>query len=85
MVVPSSLNEGNIHVEEQHLIPNPLALVTTMSDTPTAPNNIVLYWYPASPYGRRVTWYLALRKIKYAECVRSNPTPNKKAKNTHKN
>jgi hypothetical protein len=35
-----------------------------------APNGIVLYWYKASPYGRRVAWYLALRNIAYAQCVR---------------
>ena len=32
-------------------------------------NGIVLYHYSFSPYARRVTWYLALRGIGYAECV----------------
>jgi glutathione S-transferase len=35
------------------------------------PNNgIVLYHYSFSPYARRVIWYLALRGIDYAQCVR---------------
>ena len=39
------------------------------------PNNgIVLYHYTFSPYAKRVVWYLALRGIDYAECVR--PTLN---------
>lgn len=33
-------------------------------------NGIVLYHYSFSPYARRVIWYLALRGIDYAECVR---------------
>ncbi|KAI5362296.1 Putative glutathione S-transferase, Thioredoxin-like superfamily [Septoria linicola] len=33
------------------------------------PNDIVLFHYRASPYGRRVTAYLALRNIQYAECL----------------
>lgn len=33
-------------------------------------NSIVLYHYSFSPYARRVLWYLALRGIDYAECVR---------------
>lgn len=35
----------------------------------SAPNDIVLFWYSASPYGRRVQWYLTLRNIAFAECV----------------
>ncbi len=31
---------------------------------------IIVYHYPFSPYGRRITWYLALRGLPYAECVR---------------
>ena len=35
------------------------------------PNNgIVLYHYSFSPYAKRVLWYLSLRAIDYAECVR---------------
>jgi hypothetical protein len=34
-------------------------------------NDIVLYHYSFSPYARRVIWYLALRGIDYAQCVRS--------------
>merc|ERR1712113_664642 len=34
-----------------------------------APNGIILFHYPQSPYGRRVRWYLALRGIAYAECI----------------
>ncbi|GIZ44822.1 hypothetical protein CKM354_000800900 [Cercospora kikuchii] len=33
------------------------------------PNEIVLFHYRASPYGRRMTSYLALRNIPYAECL----------------
>ncbi len=36
----------------------------------SAPNGIVYFHYTMSPYGRRVAWYLAFRKIAYAECVR---------------
>lgn len=36
----------------------------------TAPNNIVLYNYDFSPFGKRITAYLALRNIDYAICVR---------------
>jgi hypothetical protein len=35
----------------------------------TAPNGIVLYNYDSSPYGKRVSAYLALRGIDYALCV----------------
>ncbi|KAI3342323.1 hypothetical protein F4824DRAFT_445767 [Ustulina deusta] len=30
---------------------------------------IVLYHYDASPYARRLVWYLTLRKIPYSQCV----------------
>ena len=33
-------------------------------------NGIVLYHYTFSPYAKRVVWYLTLRGIDYAECVR---------------
>ncbi|KAM3416325.1 hypothetical protein BST61_g7930 [Cercospora zeina] len=33
------------------------------------PHDIILFHYRASPYGRRVTSYLALRNISYAECL----------------
>ncbi|SMY22416.1 unnamed protein product [Zymoseptoria tritici ST99CH_1A5] len=39
------------------------------------PNEIVLFWYPSSPYGRRMTWYLALRSIPYAECIQPHILP----------
>lgn len=39
-----------------------------MADT-KAPNDIVFWQYPFSPYARRITWYLALRKIPHAQCV----------------
>ncbi|XWW98856.1 hypothetical protein V2A60_006859 [Cordyceps javanica] len=29
---------------------------------------ITVYHYPFSPYGRRITWYLALRGMPYSEC-----------------
>nr|POF07145.1 dolichyl-diphosphooligosaccharide--protein glycosyltransferase subunit wbp1 [Quercus suber] len=47
--------------------------IATMSGDPAAaapPNGIVFFHYPSSPYARRVCWYLALRNISYAECVR---------------
>ncbi|EMC93991.1 hypothetical protein BAUCODRAFT_124737 [Baudoinia panamericana UAMH 10762] len=37
------------------------------------PDGLVLFHYPLSPYGRRCCWYLALRHIAYAECVREAP------------
>jgi hypothetical protein len=36
----------------------------------TAPNDIILYNYEFSPFGKRITTYLALRGIAYAICVR---------------
>ncbi|EME45806.1 hypothetical protein DOTSEDRAFT_71486 [Dothistroma septosporum NZE10] len=33
------------------------------------PNDIVLFWYHASPFGRRVKAYLTLRNIEHAECL----------------
>ncbi|KAF2086351.1 glutathione S-transferase [Saccharata proteae CBS 121410] len=35
----------------------------------SAPNDIVLFHYPFSPYARRVIWYLQLRGIAYAQCA----------------
>ncbi|KAG8525830.1 uncharacterized protein KY384_000590 [Bacidia gigantensis] len=35
----------------------------------SAPNDIILYHYQFSPFARRVTWYLTLRGIPYAECL----------------
>jgi hypothetical protein len=34
-----------------------------------APNGIVLWHYPFSPFARRMVWYLQLRGLEYAECV----------------
>lgn len=34
------------------------------SDTP-----IILYHYDASPYARKIRWYLELRGIPYKQCV----------------
>lgn len=31
--------------------------------------DIVLYHYAASPYAKRIVWYLALRGIPYDQCV----------------
>ncbi|KAF2171848.1 hypothetical protein M409DRAFT_18081 [Zasmidium cellare ATCC 36951] len=39
------------------------------NEAPSAPNVIALFWYPASPYGRRVKAYLTLRNIDHAECI----------------
>ncbi|CAK4030248.1 glutathione s-transferase like [Lecanosticta acicola] len=39
------------------------------------PNGIILFWYHASPYGRRVKWYLTLRKIAHAECIQPPMLP----------
>jgi hypothetical protein len=37
------------------------------------PNNgIILYHYSFSPYARRVIWYLALRGMDFAQCVRGH-------------
>lgn len=32
-------------------------------------NDIVLFHYKFSPFARRITWYLALRGIEYAQCI----------------
>lgn len=36
--------------------------------TPTIPNDLIFYHYNASPYARRIVWYLQLRSIAFAEC-----------------
>ncbi|MCJ1401350.1 hypothetical protein MMC11_004562 [Xylographa trunciseda] len=38
-------------------------------------NDIVLFHYSYSPYARRVTWYLALRGIEYAQCLQPPTLP----------
>ncbi|RMY76176.1 hypothetical protein D0863_02119 [Hortaea werneckii] len=50
-----------------------------------APNGIILFHYPQSPYGRRVRWYLALRGIAYAECIQPwiLPRPDMEALGVH--
>ncbi|GAB7359617.1 hypothetical protein MBLNU230_g6800t1 [Neophaeotheca triangularis] len=45
-----------------------------MSDT-KAPNDIVFWQYPFSPYARRIIWYLALRKIPHAQCIQPPMLP----------
>jgi hypothetical protein len=35
-------------------------------------NGIVVYHYSFSPFARRVLWYLALRGLDYAQCVRGS-------------
>jgi len=40
-----------------------------MSPSPTAPNSIILFHYPFSPYARRIVFYLQLRQIPYAQCL----------------
>ncbi|KAK1979163.1 glutathione S-transferase [Colletotrichum cereale] len=37
--------------------------------------NIVLYHYSASPYARRIVWYLALRGIPYVQCMQPPVLP----------
>ncbi|WYZ41626.1 hypothetical protein EsH8_V_000521 [Colletotrichum jinshuiense] len=37
--------------------------------------NIVLYHYSASPYARRIVWYLTLRGIPYVQCMQSPVLP----------
>ncbi|KAJ9645675.1 hypothetical protein H2199_002714 [Coniosporium tulheliwenetii] len=41
----------------------------------SAPNDIILFHYPFSPYARRITWYFTLRGIEYAQCVQSPVLP----------
>jgi len=36
---------------------------------PTAPNSLILFHYPFSPYARRIVFYLHLRQIPYAQCL----------------
>lgn len=40
-----------------------------------APNNIVLFTYDLSVYGRKMEWYLNLRGIKYAKCLTNSTLP----------
>jgi hypothetical protein len=47
--------------------------------TPTIPNDLVLYHYTYSPYARRIVWYLTLRGIDFAQCVRLFPPYRDKA------
>ncbi|KAH7410101.1 hypothetical protein DE146DRAFT_338606 [Phaeosphaeria sp. MPI-PUGE-AT-0046c] len=50
-----------------------------------APNDIVLYNYDFSPYGKRITAYLALRGIDYAICTQpfTMPRPDLDLLNIH--
>ncbi|KAF2485122.1 hypothetical protein BDY17DRAFT_292973 [Neohortaea acidophila] len=52
-----------------------------MASTAQPPNGIVLFHYERSPYARRVRWYLAFRRIAYAECIQPSimPRPDLKA------
>ncbi|KAK5170258.1 uncharacterized protein LTR77_004844 [Saxophila tyrrhenica] len=56
-----------------------------MSTTRAPPNNIVYFHYHASPYARRVAWYLAFRRIAYAECIQPPimPRPDLAALGVH--
>ncbi|KAF2179380.1 hypothetical protein K469DRAFT_694078 [Zopfia rhizophila CBS 207.26] len=40
-----------------------------------APNDVVLFHYPFSPYARRIIWYLQLRGIGYAQCIQPPVLP----------
>ncbi|KAK7511890.1 glutathione S-transferase [Phyllosticta citriasiana] len=40
-----------------------------------APNGLIIYHYPFSPYARRVIWYLQLRGLGYAECMQPHIMP----------
>ncbi|KAJ8119985.1 hypothetical protein ONZ43_g3191 [Nemania bipapillata] len=44
-----------------------------MASPPNLP--IVLYHYDLSPYGKRVVWYLHLRKIPYSQCIQPRIMP----------
>ncbi|KAI1133288.1 hypothetical protein F5Y10DRAFT_85570 [Nemania abortiva] len=44
-----------------------------MAPQPDLP--IVLYHYDASPYAKRVVWYLHLRKIPYSQCIQPRILP----------
>jgi len=35
----------------------------------SAPNDLILFHYPFSPYARRISWYLALRGVSHAQCL----------------
>ncbi|KAB2571259.1 hypothetical protein BFW01_g12678 [Lasiodiplodia theobromae] len=41
----------------------------------SVPNEIVLFHYPFSPYARRITWYLQLRGIAFAQCIQPMTMP----------
>ncbi|KAI9759338.1 MAG: hypothetical protein M4579_002396 [Chaenotheca gracillima] len=38
-------------------------------------NDIILYTYPFSPFGRRVVWYLTLRGLPYTQCLQPHVLP----------
>lgn len=59
--VVGSLRSGSI-------VESITSLVDDMSST-EVPNGIVYFHYHASPYARRVAWYLALRGIPHAQRV----------------
>ncbi|KAK0635602.1 hypothetical protein B0T17DRAFT_612444 [Bombardia bombarda] len=47
-----------------------------MSDSSaTQPPPIVLYHYPASPYAKRLVWYMQLRGIPYVQCIQPMVMP----------
>ncbi|KAL8804256.1 MAG: hypothetical protein Q9200_005905 [Gallowayella weberi] len=38
-------------------------------------SDIILFYYPFSPFSKRVIWYLTLRGIQYAECIQPVALP----------
>lgn len=50
-----------------------LILVSIMSSD--IPNSIIHYLYTMSPYANRITWYLTLRNIPYAQCLQPVTMP----------
>lgn len=45
------------------------SLIFVMATETAAPNGIIHFQYPFSPYARRVIWYLQLRGIAHVNCV----------------
>jgi len=74
----ASVRHGTSWVLQDHSTPSGVELLFGELDpspqevtmgSPSAPNGIVLFSYPSSPFGKRVSWYLQLRGIGYAICV----------------
>lgn len=63
-------NNPAAQLQSRNSYPLPAQFARVMS---SMPNEIILFHYPFSPYAHRVIWYLQLRGIAFAQCVRPLP------------